>query len=160
MQRRNTLMTLLVVSSLFVVAAHAAPPESKGPHNKHAAKHSGQSGKGSPNKRQTSRDRDEHYHKQDFLDALVYAGITATRAREYAHATGFHGYSELPPGIRKNLRRGKPLPPGIAKKVRSGAFFDALPQHPGYEWQAAGSELILVSIATGVIADILFDVFD
>lgn len=165
MQRRNTVMALLAASSLFASAAYAAPPEGKGPNNKHSAEHRGQSGKGNSNKRQTTGDRDDHHRNnhhsnQGLLDSLVYAGITATRAREYARTAGFHGYSELPPGIRKNLMRGKPLPPGIAKKVRSGAFLDSLPRHPGYEWQTAGSELILVSIATGVIADILYDVFD
>jgi hypothetical protein len=97
---------------------------------------------------------------RDIIGDLIDAGITAALARQYAHSAGFDGYSSLPPGIRKNLMRGKPLPPGIAKKVRSGAFLERLPRYSGYEWQTAGTDLILVSIATGVIADILYDVFD
>jgi len=81
-------------------------------------------------------------------------------ARDYARQAGLTGYRDLPPGIRKNLARGKPLPPGIARKVAPGAFLDRLPRHQGYEWQMAGTDLILVSVATGVIADILLDVFD
>lgn len=160
MQRRKSVMTLLIAGSLFAIAAQAAPPEGKGPHHKHSAEHQGQSGKGNSGKGQGSRDHEGQHRDRDVLESLVHAGITSTRAREYARTAGFDGYAELPPGIRKNLGRGKPLPPGIAKKVQSGAFLERLPQHSGYEWQAAGSELILVSVATGVIADILYDVFD
>lgn len=160
MQKSNTMMALLIAGSLFVGAAHAAPPEGKGPNHKHSSEHSNKHSKDHSNKRKAAKKRDDQYDKQNLIGNLVYAGISAIQAREYARSAGFQGYSKLPPGIRKNLMRGKPLPPGIAKKVRSGAFFDALPQHPGYEWQTAGSELILVSIATGIIADILYDVFD
>lgn len=94
------------------------------------------------------------------FDGLIYAGITAALAREYASDYGFGGYSSLPPGIRKNLARGKPLPPGIAKKMVPGPLLGRLPRYPGYEWRIAGSDLILISVATAVIADILYDVFD
>lgn len=59
-----------------------------------------------------------------------------------------------------NLARGKPLPPGIAKKMVPGSLLGRLPRHPGYEWRIAGTDLILISVATAVIADILYDVFD
>lgn len=90
----------------------------------------------------------------------MYAGITAALAREYALEVGLGGYSSLPPGIRKNLARGKPLPPGIAKKLVPGSLLGRLPRHPGYEWRIAGTDLILISVATAVIADILYNVFD
>lgn len=38
----------------------------------------------------------------------------------------------LPPGIQRNLERGKPLPPGIAKCF-DGQFASQLPRYPGYE---------------------------
>ncbi|AEC19916.1 hypothetical protein PT7_1376 [Pusillimonas sp. T7-7] len=105
--------------------------------------------------------RDSHGQLRDgdiYAD-LIYAGITAALAREYALDFGFGGYSSLPPGIRKNLARGKPLPPGIAKKMVPGSLLGRLPRHPGYEWRIAGTDLILISVATAVIADILYDVF-
>ncbi len=157
MQLRNAVGILFVACGLFSMTAHAAPPEGKGPGMKNAAEHPGKSGKGSHGKGQGTQERDSHYHNRELL---LDSGITAALAREYARAAGFTGYSELPPGIRKNLMRGKPLPPGIAKKVQSGAFLERLPRHPGYEWQTAGAELILVSVVTGVIADILYDVFN
>ena len=32
-------------------------------------------------------------------------------------------------------------------------------RYPGYEWVGAGMDLLLVQAATGVIADVLIDVF-
>jgi hypothetical protein len=66
----------------------------------------------------------------------------------------------LPPGIRKNLVRGKPLPPGIANKSVPAAMLAELPQHQGYEWQVVGTDVVLVSIATAVITDVLIDVLN
>ncbi|WP_223520325.1 anti-virulence regulator CigR family protein [Pseudomonas sp. GL-B-19] len=65
----------------------------------------------------------------------------------------------LPPGIQKNLARGKPLPPGIAKKL-DGRLVGTLPHYDGYEWQQAGTDLILVALATGLIYEVLNGAFD
>ncbi len=60
----------------------------------------------------------------------------------------------LPPGIQKKLARGKPLPPGIAKKL-DGRLVGQLPRYDGYEWQQAGPDLILVSIVSGIVYEVL-----
>lgn len=65
----------------------------------------------------------------------------------------------LPPGIRKNLARGKPLPPGIAKRF-DNRLLGQLPHYDGYEWQQVGSDVVLVTIATGLIYEILENVLD
>lgn len=65
----------------------------------------------------------------------------------------------LPPGIQKDLARGKPLPPGIAKKL-DGRLLGRLPHYDGYEWQQAGTDLILVAIASGIIYEVLNGAFD
>ncbi|WP_070887721.1 anti-virulence regulator CigR family protein [Pseudomonas argentinensis] len=65
----------------------------------------------------------------------------------------------LPPGIQKNLARGKPLPPGIAKKL-DGRLLGQLPRYDGYEWVQAGVDLILVAVATGVIYEVLNGALD
>jgi hypothetical protein len=54
----------------------------------------------------------KNYGKPDH----VSADISFSRARSLAVNYGLTGYQSLPPGIAKNLARGKPLPPGIAKK--------------------------------------------
>ncbi|MBP8185284.1 MAG: hypothetical protein KAX95_05310 [Pseudomonas sp.] len=63
----------------------------------------------------------------------------------------------LPPGIRKNLARGKPLPPGIAKKMHPD-FARQLPNYQGYEWRQVGSDAALVDITTGIVREIMRDV--
>ncbi|CAN0557161.1 unnamed protein product [Ectocarpus sp. 8 AP-2014] len=60
----------------------------------------------------------------------------------------------LPPGIRRNLERGKPVPPGIAKRF-DGPLASQLPQYPGYEWERVGADVILIEAATRIIVDVL-----
>jgi hypothetical protein len=67
--------------------------------------------------------------------------------------------SSLPPGIAKNLARGKPLPPGIAKNF-DNRLIGQLPRYDGYEWKQIGTDVVLVAIATGVIYEILRNVLD
>ncbi|MEH6642307.1 anti-virulence regulator CigR family protein [Vreelandella glaciei] len=63
----------------------------------------------------------------------------------------------LPPGIQRNLERGKPLPPGIAKRF-DGRLAAQLPQYPGYEWERVGADVVLIEAATRVVVDVLVDV--
>ncbi len=68
------------------------------------------------------------------------------------------GLKSLPPGIAKNLRRGKPLPPGIAKQVLPAGLIDLLPPAPrGFERIALDGRVLLVEIATQIIHDVLED---
>ena len=120
--------------------------------------------KGKPDKAGNSQARD-HDKDDDFdldidLSAMITAGISTGDARKIAQKHSLTGAQPLPPGIRKNLARGKPLPPGIAKKSMPGSFLNDLPRHNGYEWQQAGSDLVLVASATLVVSDILEGVFD
>ena len=69
-----------------------------------------------------------------------------------------NGKKSLPPGIAKNLRRGKPLPPGIAKQVLPTGLIDLLPPPPqGHERVVIDGRILLVEIATQVIHDVLED---
>nr|WP_249325257.1 anti-virulence regulator CigR family protein [Halomonas boliviensis] len=63
----------------------------------------------------------------------------------------------LPPGIQRNLERGKPLPPGIAKRF-DGPLASQLPQYPGYEWERVGADVVLIEAATRIVVDVLVDV--
>ncbi len=65
----------------------------------------------------------------------------------------------LPPGIQKNLARGKPLPPGIGQRLDS-RLEGRLPRYEGYEWRQAGTELVLVSLASGLIYEIVNGAFN
>jgi hypothetical protein len=67
--------------------------------------------------------------------------------------------SALPPGIAKNLARGKPLPPGVAKNFDS-RLINQLPRYEGYEWKQVGTDVVLVTIATGIVYEVLRNVLD
>lgn len=72
---------------------------------------------------------------------------------------GKGGRNGLPPGIAKNLARGKSLPPGIAKQYLPEGLRRALPVSPaGYERIVVGGKILLVEIATQVIHDVLMDI--
>jgi len=71
---------------------------------------------------------------------------------------GPEGVKPLPPGIRKNLARGKPLPPGIAKKTLAPELIRLLPPRSGYDVVQVGWDVVLVEVATGIIHDVLMDV--
>jgi hypothetical protein len=68
------------------------------------------------------------------------------------------GYDRLPPGIAKNMARGKPLPPGIAKRTLPNDLLARLPQRVGHDRVMVGADILLVEVATGVITDVLRDV--
>ena len=146
MQRRIALRAvgLLVLSALLPLArAAAAPPEGKGKPEK-ADKGEHGSGRGSSPKGGV---------------ASVSVSVSWEEARGLAVAQGYTGYAALPPGIRKNLARGKPLPPGIAKKVVPAPLLAQLPAYPGYEWLISGADLVLVAIGTAIVAEVLSGVF-
>lgn len=65
----------------------------------------------------------------------------------------------LPPGIAKNLARGKPLPPGIARTRVPDVVLVQLPWRPrGYELFLVGDRVVLLD-PKGLVADILISIF-
>lgn len=66
------------------------------------------------------------------------------------------GVSSLPPGIAKNLARGKPLPPGIAKKMAPIELRQRVPAcMNGWECILAGADMLILDAVHGTIADII-----
>jgi hypothetical protein len=77
-------------------------------------------------------------------------------ARERGHGRGHDG--GLPPGIAKNLERGKSLPPGIAKAYLPSHVVAGLPRLPsGLDYVVVAGKLLLVEAATAAIHDVLLD---
>jgi hypothetical protein len=60
----------------------------------------------------------------------------------------------LPPGIAKNLVRGKRLPPGIAKRPIPSGLQVQLPTRVGVEVSVFGDRIVLLE-ASGLVVDIL-----
>ena len=76
-----------------------------------------------------------------------------------AYGNGKKKPKGLPPGIAKNLARGKPLPPGIAKQFLPQGLNALLPPpRDGFERVVVDGRVILIEVATRVIHDILVDV--
>ena len=141
----------LLAAALAVGPVLADPPEGKG------------KGKGKSNKGHAD-DAPASVHPGSAPSASISSGgitvsVSAGQARRIATDVGATGYKPLPPGIRKNLARGKPLPPGIAKKFAPPAMVSRLPAYPGHEWRVVGTDLVLVVIATAVVVDVLLDGF-
>lgn len=135
-------LTLLVAIATALVVAQGAFAD-----NKHG--NTGKSkGKGPP-------------AEQSAGGVLAQAMITAAEIAvfdRYIERNGVQAFGPpqgLPPGIAKNLARGKPLPPGIAKRYLPQGLLSQLPPRPGYEWLAVDRDILLVVAATGVIVDIL-----
>lgn len=158
MRRSIAIFVTALACTTILAPAWSAPPENRGKPD-HAGNDNGKgNGKGNGNSgknKGNGKDADTNVSV-----TLTTAGISISTARGYAVQAGATRYGSLPPGIRKNLARGKPLPPGIAKKMVPGPMLARLPVHPGYEWRVAGNDLILIAIATGIVADVLANVFD
>lgn len=98
------------------------------------------------------------------IDASVFVSLTAEQARIVrAHIAGTSvdtrgRNGRLPPGIEKNLSRGKPVPPGIAKQYLPTQITRSLPPLPaGFEYLVVAGKLLLVEAATQIIRDVLLD---
>lgn len=64
----------------------------------------------------------------------------------------------LPPGIAKNVARGKPLPPGIAKRTLPGGLLAIGPKvGPDVSFAIVGD--VVVALRSGVVIDVLVGVF-
>ncbi|EQC1054060.1 TPA: hypothetical protein U2I44_001581 [Providencia rettgeri] len=100
----------------------------------------------------------KYYDKQ--RGSNVSFNVSFGHVRPLAIEYGLTGYRGLPPGIAKQVSRGKPLPPGIAKKTLPSPFLAQLPVYVGYEWKVSGQDLILVAIGTMVVAEIIENVFE
>jgi hypothetical protein len=95
---------------------------------------------------------------------VVFTSDEIRIIREYfeTHRTAGHAKGRkkgLPPGIAKNLERGKPLPPGIARQMLPSDLQTRLPRVPaGYERVIVDGKVLLIEVATRIVRDILTDV--
>jgi Ni/Co efflux regulator RcnB len=151
-------LALIVFTSSASVMANPGNGNGNGNGGGHgnSANHGDKHGKGNSDKGNSNKGKKA---KGD-LDDLVAVNITYDHVRPLAVNYGLTGYQSLPPGIAKNLARGKPLPPGIAKKRVPASMLGQLPSYPGYEWRIAGNDLVLVALSTAIVASVINGVFD
>ena len=161
MSRLRTLATALVAvaaMSMCAIPVSANPGNGNGNGNSGNHGNSGNKGnsshsqKGNPGPKNNSQaEQRKAYGKPDHVDSDISYNV----ARH-----GLTGYKSLPPGIAKNLARGKPLPPGIAKKSVPSSMLNQLPYYPGYEWQVVGDNLVLIALSTAIVTAVINGVFD
>jgi Ni/Co efflux regulator RcnB len=115
-------------------------------------------------------DGDPHPRATRVADAVhvevIFTDEEIRIIRAYYESNGYHGKSHgkgkhkgLPPGIAKNLQRGKPLPPGLAKQALPYELQRSLPRPPyGYDRIVVGGKILLIELATQIVRDVLTDV--
>ncbi|MDH4030510.1 MAG: anti-virulence regulator CigR family protein [Chromatiales bacterium] len=82
--------------------------------------------------------------------------IRIIRSYYETHARHKNKVKGLPPGIAKNLARGKPLPPGIAKQYLPQDLRRQLPPPPdGYDRIVVAGKVLLIELATQIVRDVL-----
>jgi Ni/Co efflux regulator RcnB len=133
----------VLVACMVARGVDAAPPE----------------GKGKPDKDSTPQVATDPGSGDAIVASLIHPDLDYDRIRRIAVEQHYTGHKALPPGIAKNLARGKPLPPGIAKKSPRAEFVRQLPAYPDYEWRRCGTDLVLVQVATQVVAEVLANIF-
>jgi hypothetical protein len=88
---------------------------------------------------------------------VVFRDADQATFREYFRRNRITA-TALPPGIAKNLARGKPLPPGIAKRAVPPALLAQGPRvAPDITFTIAGD--VVVAMRSGLVVDILRNVF-
>ncbi|MEQ9061766.1 MAG: anti-virulence regulator CigR family protein [Gammaproteobacteria bacterium] len=105
----------------------------------------------------------DYWQREWDIGDFVAAGFGAVALRELLgeDRSALHiGAEPLPPGIRRNLARGKPLPPGIAKHRPGSVLSAALPRIEGHDWLVVGRNLVLVTVGTLIVREILDNVLD
>lgn len=164
------------LTATFLIATLLSAPALAKPHDKeekvHGNPHAAQAhGMPSHDRDDNARHDDEYTRQHDggeifgrdaSLNEVLQAGLSAALLRERLgdRSTLRVGARPLPPGIAKNLARGKPLPPGIAKQGVPDPLLRQLPRVNGYDWVRLGTELVLVGAASQVIEQVISGVFD
>lgn len=158
-QHPTRLITSAILAALAFGSAStfAQPPENRGKPEAHGGKHAQHPGKqhrGDKSENEQHQ-RGERYQERDnrhvSIEEAVIRGIFRDQ-RNYIEPA-----RSLPPGIQKNLARGKPLPPGIAKQF-DGRVQSRLPSYQGYDWRQVGTDAVLVDATTGVIEAIIANI--
>lgn len=135
------LITLSAVGTLLFTSVAFAQPD-------HAPAHGARD---KASQHESNRRRSSTYERVDL------PRINETELRQLFRQHDAPSAEALPPGIQRNLERGKPLPPGIAKRF-DGQLASQLPQYPGYEWERVGADVVLIEAATRIVVDVLVDV--
>jgi len=77
------------------------------------------------------------------------------RVRAWRHENRGWQPEHMPPGHEYYVARGGPLPPGAPRRRLPPGLSRRLPYYPGYTYYAVGPDVVLVAVATGIVAAVL-----
>ena len=119
---RPLLFATLGSFALFLGVADAKPDKDKdNGKGKGSDKHSEKGGKGKPDKAEKQADKADKHTAKDEGKGKKPKFKDSDRTRVVGYFESYRNEAHgLPPGLAKNLRRGKPLPPGWQKKLQPG----------------------------------------
>lgn len=154
---RTLLLALLVLSS----AATLAAPKNDNGQGQGKGQNQNQSQSQSHGKGQGQKQNQGHPEQRESSSSFESPRIDLGRVSIILgeNRSLLDSNQSLPPGVQKNLARGKPLPPGLGKRFDS-RLQSRMPHYDGYEWQQVGSDVVLISISTGLIQEVLHDILD
>ncbi|TVP45762.1 MAG: hypothetical protein EA345_13815 [Halomonas sp.] len=138
----GALSVLLLNSVAYAQPAHAPA---------HGARENNQQNESQRTQQHESQRTRQHRSERVDLPRINERELRQLLRQDYAPRA-----ERLPPGIQRNLERGKPLPPGIAKRF-DGQLASQLPQYPGYEWERVGADVVLIEAATRIVVDVIND---
>ena len=164
----SRLTITLLATALLMTGTHVLADSSKQKNNNQSGQQQGQSHKKQNNdyedgKYQHSDSKKSHYEDDDEkYSGKKHRSYQEDYDEDYSdihrifeqHKGKSKGYQSLPPGISKNLQRGKPLPPGIAKKFNTD-IERQLPYYPGHEWRQVGTDAVLIDATTSVVQEVM-----
>ncbi len=108
----------------------------------------------------------DYYHERFGrpLEQDAYGGGSSNKGKkggkQKGMPPGLAKRDRLPPGLEKQLKRNGHLPPGLEKKALPPSLARQLPPVPrGYERVVVDNDVLLIELASGLIVDILHDVF-
>ncbi len=157
-------VSAVIVSFMVFLSPAMADPGGNGKGHQDGNNHKQQGNRGKANK-DNSNKNNSNKGKLDTKNSPsdgspISITLSVDQARGLAVSYGLTGYPSLPPGIAKNLARGKPLPPGIAKKRVPANMLSGLPHYSGYDWYMVGDDLVLVAATTLIVDTVLHSVFN
>ncbi|WP_019934263.1 anti-virulence regulator CigR family protein [Oceanimonas smirnovii] len=160
---RKTIITSALLAGL-TMPVQAQPPEGKGPDHapgrekEHKWQHDDRRKDDRRDEYREHRRDDRHENDRRYRrDPDIDERLLRRLFREHRDWLDYDDRHSLPPGIAKNLRRGKPLPPGIAKRF-DPRLRERLPYYEGYEWRRVDNKAVLVDLATENVRYILDDI--
>lgn len=125
--------------------AQAQQKKSSDSHSQKSSKASGARAQQSPGQSPQKNQQSSHSQQPPKDFASVHQAF-----REHRGQIGQGG--PVPANVR--IQRGKPLPHGYGKRLDDRAL-QGLPHYQGYEWRRVGSDVVLVTVATGIVYTIL-----